>query len=124
MLKIRRDGRKITVETGSGKLTWNADKGGEIVDFACKNEMESHKLLSGSNTICGLRFVVDGKAYNLSETKSKLTVESSDNERVVIQNEAEIAGGSVKITQRYEIFSEGAVFCEQIIDTDGKKVLL
>ncbi len=121
MLKIRRDGRKITVETGSGKLTWNADKGGEIVDFACKNEMESHKLLSGSNTICGLRFVVDGKAYNLSETKSKLTVESSDNERVVIQNEAKIAGGSVKITQRYEIFSEGAVFCEQIIDTDGKK---
>lgn len=120
MLKMRKKGNTLTVETGSSRLTWDADRGGEIVDFACKNEMETHKLLADSDTICGLRFVVNGKVYDLAKAKSKITVESSDNEKIVIQNEASIVNGSIRITQRYEVFPEGAVFCEQIIDTDGK----
>ncbi|HPP66306.1 MAG TPA: hypothetical protein PKX05_00140 [bacterium] len=121
MLTIRRERNKITVETGSGRLTWDANRGGEIVDFFCKDEMESHPLLSDSHTICGLRFIVNNRIYNLSDVKSKLIVESADSEKIVIQNKAGLANDSIKITQTYEIFSEGAVFCEQVIDTERKK---
>ncbi|MCX7705183.1 MAG: hypothetical protein N2115_02855 [bacterium] len=117
MLKLSRKGRKITVETGTGKITWDADRGGEIVDFACKNEKERHALLSENDTICGLKFVIDGASYKLSDTKSNLTVESVDEDRIVIKNEASIAKGLVKITQTYEIHPEGALFCEQVFDT-------
>jgi hypothetical protein len=38
MLKLTKKEKKITIETVSGKLTWDADRGGEIVEFSCKNE--------------------------------------------------------------------------------------
>ncbi|MCM8759717.1 MAG: hypothetical protein NC906_08125 [Candidatus Omnitrophica bacterium] len=117
MLKLRRKGSEISVETCTGKITWDADKGGEIVEFACKNIKETHSLLSENDTICGLKFVIDGISYKLSETMSKLTVESVDDDRIIIKNEATIARGLVKISQTYEVHPEGAVFCEQIFDT-------
>ncbi|HXK45279.1 MAG TPA: hypothetical protein PL060_04925, partial [bacterium] len=66
MLKLTKKEKKITVETGSGKLTWDANKGGEIVEFSCKNEKESHKLLSFPHSVCGLKFIIDGSPYLLS----------------------------------------------------------
>ncbi|MCM8822357.1 MAG: hypothetical protein NC831_06040 [Candidatus Omnitrophica bacterium] len=120
MLKLTRKGRKITVETGSGSITWDADKGGEIIDFACKNEKESHKLLSDDATISGLKFVIGGQAYKLSETKADLKIESIDKDRIVITNQACLARGFIKIIQTYQVHQEGAVFCEQVIETEGK----
>ncbi|HOL49197.1 MAG TPA: hypothetical protein PLW07_01325 [bacterium] len=119
MLKLTKKEKKITVETGSGKLTWDANKGGEIVEFSCKNEKESHKLLSFPHSVCGLKFIIDGSPYLLSNTVSQLTVESVDNDRIVIKNEASIAKGLIKITQTYQVFEEGAVFCEQVFDVEG-----
>lgn len=121
MLKLSKNGKKITVETGTGKITWDAERGGEIVGFACKNEKETHKLVDGKEPVCDIKFIIDGQSYKLSDTHSKLTVESEDNDRVVIKNEAMIAKGLIKITQTYEVHKEGAVFCEQIFDVDEKK---
>ena len=121
MLKLSVKGKKITVETGSGRITWDAEKGGEITEFTCKNEKEAHRLLSERDTICGLKFVIDGRAYRLCETKSKLSVDSVDQDRIVIRNEAFIAGGLIRITQIYQVHPEGAVFCEQSFDTEENK---
>lgn len=121
MLKVNRKENRIIVETATGKIIWDSDRGGEIVEFSCKNEKESHRLLDEKDTICGLKFIIDGQSYKLSQTKSKLTLESVEKDRVRIKNETEIANGLIKITQLYEVHQEGALFCEQIFETDGKK---
>ncbi len=121
MLKLTRKGKKITVETATGKITWDADRGGDIVYFACKNEMETHSLVNEKDTICGLKFIIGGRVYRSCETRAKLNVESVDEDRIIIKNETSIAGGIIKITRIYEIHPEGALFCEQIFDAEPRE---
>jgi len=122
MLKIRKDGSAITVETGSGRITWDAARGGEITGFWCKNELYTHKLLARPDTIPGLTFVINGRLFRLSDIRSKLTVQSvEENDRIVIKNSALLAEGNIIVNQTYEIFPEGAVFCHQEIEVPSGK---
>lgn len=123
MLKLSREGTRITIETGSGIATWDSARGGQIVAFACKDERHTRPLLSDGDCIPGLRFVIDGKAHVLAEIHSKLEVTTvEEGERIVLTNTTELADGNIQLVQIYEAFAEGAIFCEQQIEVpEGRR---
>ncbi len=113
MLNLTRNGSQTSVELGTGVISFDTECGGEIVSLTCKNELESHELVTGNQTAPGLFCVVDGKSESLANVASKLeVVEYIENRSVKLRNTAALANGRLEVVQVYEIFAEGALFCE------------
>lgn len=113
MLKLTQKSGRITVELGSGRLTWDAARGGQIVALACKNELAAHELLPADLPLAALRTVVDGQGEDLAALRGRLeVVEQVAGERLRLVNTATLAGGRLLLTQTYDVFAEGVMFCE------------
>lgn len=119
MLVLSREGNTLSVETGVGILTWDAERGGQIIRLVAKDDLFSHSLLNGS--VPDLRFKVNGKPVLLSDSRGNLEVISETDERIVIRSTASLADDALQVEMIYEVFREGVVFCEMAIETPSDK---
>jgi len=121
MLILRKEGGALVVETAGGMLRWDAERGGQITEFAVKDELFTHPLLTDGDVIPGLCFVVDGRRVGLADARAELEIHSQTDDRIVLRAFASLLDGALCVEQVYEVFPEGAVFCEMSIDVPADK---
>lgn len=121
MLKLTKKGSTLSVETMGGKLTWDAAKGGQIVEFIAKNELEAHSMLPPGALLPDLRFIANGGPLRLADATAEMTIVKRFPDYLVIGTKATLAGGALEVTQEFEIHEEGALFCNMAVLTPGGK---
>ena len=124
MLKMRPEGNAIIIETAVATLRFDAECGGQVSQFDVRDEMYTHPMLAGRNLVPGLEFIVDGKTIRLADAKAEMKVVSQTDERIMLYSTATVAD-TFTIELTYEIFPEGAMFCEMGMDLcAGKEITL
>ena len=66
MLHVTRKASTLTVETLGGRLTWDAQGGGQICAFTIKDELAEHPLLPTGNLLPDLHFTRAGRRRSRS----------------------------------------------------------
>lgn len=111
MLKMRSEGNAIIVETAVATLRFDPACGGQLSQFDVRDELYTHPMLVGRNLVPGLEFIINGRTERLADAKAELEVLSQTDERIMLRSVATVAN-AFTIEFIYEIFPEGAVFCE------------
>ncbi len=110
MLKTRKHGSTFTVETGAGRLIWDAARGGVLTDCAVHNALETRPLVPERGVLADLVAVVGGRTIRLSDGRAEMRVVKRLEDYLVLSTRAVLADGRLEVIQEYEIHEEGAVF--------------
>jgi hypothetical protein len=125
MLRVSRKGSQVCVETMGGIVKWDAECGGQICEFAVKDDLFTHALLPSRRVLPGLEFIANGKRVALSSAKASLKITLKAADYVRLTAEAELLRGAIKVVQEYELHETGVLFCNFAIEVPaGKKVEL
>lgn len=111
MLHFVQDGSRLRIETEVGLLEWDAARGGQITRFAVKDQKATRTMLANGRALPGLVLTLsDGTTWKLAEATARLEILDRDNDRLKFRAETEL-GGAVQVELEYDVFADGAVFC-------------
>ncbi len=112
MLAFRQDGPLVTAETGAGAITWDARRGGQMTRFAVKSGQGSRELIR-EGVWPAFEMEAEGRRLRLADAAAGLEVVFRGADEAEFVARAKVGGADVEM--RYEVFAEGAVFCEMRI---------
>ena len=116
MLKVTRAGSTVRIETGVARIEWDRARGGEITRFAVMDELTEHPLLPEGSTWPALAFDIDGLGrVCVADVPADVAFVRQQDGEIAFRATAVVADGAVRVEQLYEVFPEGAVFCELIV---------
>ena len=116
MLHVTRKASTLTVQTLGGRLTWDAQGGGQICAFTVTDELAEHPLLPAGNLLPDLNFTLAGRRVRLATAAAELQTTATAADFVKFTAKAALADGALAITQEYEVHEEGVVFCSLIVE--------
>lgn len=119
MFQWKQDGPLLRAETGGGAVEWDARRGGEIAAFALKDSHGSHRLAGGGATWPGLVLAIGGKRFRLADAQAEIEALHVGEDEAEFAARCVLADGAVVVEMRYEVFAEGAMFCE--FSLEGKE---
>jgi len=122
MFAFRQDGPVATVETGAAVIAWDARRGGQMTRFALKDSQGCRELLA-DGTWPGFEAEVGGRRMRLADSPARVDVAFQGPDEVEFVARADMGGLAIEL--RYEVFAEGAVFCEmRVAAPSGESVRL
>jgi len=126
MLKTRRSGSVLSAQTVCASLEWDASRGGQIAAFAVEQDGTSRQLLPEGHLWPGLRFrLAGGRELSLADARASIEMEREMPGRVAFRASSVLGDGLMRVELHYEVFEEGAVFCELVLQLEpGKAVEL
>ena len=123
MLKAHRRGSTFTVETGGGRLVWDALRGGLITDFSVRNALEQRPLVPPGGVLADVTASVNGALVRLSDGHAEMQVTKRLQDYLVLSTRTRLADGRLEIVQDYEVHEEGAVFVHLAISVSSGAAL-
>jgi len=112
MLTLTRNDSKIRVETGGGRIEWDAAKGGLIVTFVVRDDLGEHPLVPRGAVWPDLRFrIARGAPLRLADVPAKLEIVRQEDDEAALRSVVTL-GGVLRVERLYEVFPEGVLFCE------------
>lgn len=123
MLKAHRRGSSFTVETGGGRLVWDALRGGLITDFSVRNALEQRPLVPPGGVLADVTASVSGALVRLSDGHAEMQVTKRLQDYLVLSTRTRLADGRLEVVQDYEVHEEGAVFVHLAISVSSGAAL-
>lgn len=123
-MNITSTGSTIAVEMGHAKLVWDAARGGQITAFEVHDRKSARPLTDSRNPMPGLELDLgDGGVTRLADHMAEMSVTRQETDALTIETVCRT--GVFTVYQTYEVFADGAVFCEFQMEIDsGKSVTL
>jgi len=119
VFSINQDGSLLRVETAAADIAWDARRGGQITRFALKDSHTAHPLLT-DDVWPGLRIVgASGEPLDLGRTTAPIAVVRAYPDAIEFHTEAALGDGAVRVRQEWEVYAEGAIFCEFQVRADA-----
>ncbi len=113
MLKVIRSQGRIRAETATAVLEWDLQKGGQLVGCEFKGfHGERRPVMTGGEAAPNMRLDLGDRVITVADVPvSDVQVVRDDPGAFIFTTQARL-DDTWTVTQRYEIFEEGAMFCE------------
>ena len=116
MLNVRQEGSKLCVETAVAAIEWDTQRGGEIASFVVSDGAALRPVLPEGRAWPDLQVkLAGGTALRLAESRAELKVLRETPGRLAFQTSAVLGEDLLRVDQQFEVFEEGAVFCDLVI---------
>jgi len=124
MLKAQQVGSRLLVQTGGGVVEWDAARGGQITSFAVHDGLASRPLLPPGRVWPDVQFVLaGGKTLALRDSAAQIETTLEMPGRISFRTSAFVGDDLLRVDQQFDVFEEGAVFCEMVIQLETGRVM-
>jgi hypothetical protein len=111
MLKVTKDSNRVQVETGTVIFEWDMRRGGQLTRVDFKGYHGNRRVLRTGEPAPNLTLDLNGRRVSLADRPAQASFGLHTADRVVFSTKARL-GGVFTVEQKYEVFEEGALFCE------------
>ena len=111
MLKVTKNTERIRVETGTVIFEWDLQKGAQLVRCDFKAFGGGTHCVLNNEPAPNLTLDLGNRTVCLADVPTEAKVERQDADCFIFSASARLAD-TFTVQQRYEVFPEGAVFCE------------
>jgi len=121
MLKIEKTQDVVRAETATAMFEWDLQRGGQLTGCTLKTSTGTQTILK-DRPAPNLTLDLGDRTVSLADVPVTATFEREDNGCFIFTTKAEL-DDTFTVEQRYDVFREGVVFCEFMIQVkEGKKV--
>jgi len=120
-MQTARNGDRIRVQTDAVAWEWDLARGGQLGCCELLGEGSQHALFSDAPAP-DLTLAIDGKTESVSARPAAATIEREEDGVLVFVTRGRL-GDCFEVQQRFEVFAEGAVFCEFSIVLDAERAV-
>ncbi len=121
MFRVARDSRTVSVETATASFEWDLERGGQLTGCTLKTSDGTQCLLK-DRPAPNLTLDLGDRWISLADVPVSITIDREDDDCLAFTTKAEIRDLFV-VEQRFDVFPEGVVFCEFMLQVkEGKQV--